>query len=104
VSGDRRLCLPQKIAKYQRDSEENNIYVVCMRKLCPLRPSTIRIVLQRGAYLEKRIRVRARKEKQQEKQQRKVERKRQAEIKPAKDSDLEGIRPGPQPGQILNFD
>ena len=54
--------------------------------------------------MEKRIRERARKEKQQEKQQRKVERKRQAEIKPAKDSDLEGIRPGPQPGQILNFD
>jgi hypothetical protein len=54
--------------------------------------------------LEKRIRERARKEKQQEKEQRRIERKRQSENKPAKDSDLAGIRPGPQPGQILNFD
>ena len=54
--------------------------------------------------MEKRIRERARKEKQQEKQQRRVERKRQSENKPAKDSDLEGMRPGPQPGQILHID
>jgi hypothetical protein len=52
--------------------------------------------------LEKRIRERARKEKQQQKEQRRIKRK--SEIKPAKDSDLEGIRPGPQPGQIINFD
>jgi hypothetical protein len=54
--------------------------------------------------LEKRIRERARREKQLEKEQRRIERKRQSEIKPAKDSDLEGIRPGPQPGQILNIE
>jgi len=51
--------------------------------------------------LEKRIRERARKEKQQEKEQRRIKRKQQSEVKPAKDADLEGMRPGPQPGQII---
>jgi len=52
--------------------------------------------------LEKRIRERARKEKQQEKEMRRIKRK--SGVKPAKDSDLDGMRPGPQPGQILNID
>jgi hypothetical protein len=52
--------------------------------------------------LEKRIRERARKEKQQQKEERRIRRK--SEVKPAKDSDLAGIRPGPQPGQITHFD
>ena len=52
--------------------------------------------------MEKRIRERARKEKLQEKELRKLKRK--SQIKPPKDSDLEGMRPGPQPGQIIDFD
>jgi hypothetical protein len=54
--------------------------------------------------LEKRIRERARKEKQQEKEQRRIKRKQESDVKPAKDSDLDGMRPGPQPGQILNIE
>jgi hypothetical protein len=55
--------------------------------------------------MEKRRREQQRKQKQQEKEQRRVERaaerqKRQSEG--GKDSDLEGIVPGPQPGQIID--
>jgi len=60
------------------------------------------VTTEQGAGLEKRIRERARKEKHQEKELRKLKRK--SQTKPAKDSDLAGMRPGPQPGQIIDID
>jgi hypothetical protein len=56
--------------------------------------------------LEKRIRERARRDKQLEKEQRRQKRvnERQSDVKPRKDADLEHMRPGPQPGQIINID
>lgn len=54
--------------------------------------------------MDKRQRERARKEKQQQKEQRRIareaERNKRA-LEGNKDSDLEGIVPGPQPGQIV---
>jgi hypothetical protein len=56
--------------------------------------------------LEKRRRVQTHRQKQLEKQQRRV--KRAAERQPhsesadGKDADLEGMIPGPQPGQIIS--
>ena len=56
--------------------------------------------------MDKRQRERARKEKQQQKQQRRVartaERQKRA-LEGGKDLDLEGIVPGPQPGQIIEM-
>ena len=56
--------------------------------------------------MDKRQRERVRKEKQKQKEQRRVareaERKRKA-LEGGKDADLEGIVPGPQPGQIVDF-
>jgi len=57
--------------------------------------------------MDKRQRERSRKQKQQEKEQRRVERaaEREKRIREGgKDADLEGIVPGPQPGQIIDFD
>ena len=57
--------------------------------------------------MDKRQRERSRKEKQQQKEQRRVERaaEREKRIREGgKDADLEGIVPGPQPGQILEID
>jgi len=55
--------------------------------------------------MEKRRREQLRRQKQTDKQQRRVQREVQrrtnGELKVPKDSDLEGIVPGPQPGQIL---
>jgi hypothetical protein len=55
--------------------------------------------------MEKRLRERVRRQKQQDKQRRRDERAAQRRSdqveKPGKDSDLEGIVPGPQPGQIV---
>ena len=56
--------------------------------------------------MDKRQRERARKQKQQQKEQRRAERaaERQKRVNEGhKDADLEGIVPGPQPGQILDL-
>ncbi len=55
--------------------------------------------------MEKRQRERARKQKQLDKEHRRNQRaaeRRQPELKGGKDADLEGIVPGPQPGQIVD--
>lgn len=57
--------------------------------------------------MEKRRREQLRKQKQQDKHQRRVQRvaeKQKREPGAGKDADLEGIVPGPQPGQILDVD
>ena len=56
--------------------------------------------------MEKRQRERARKEKQQQKEQRRAQREAERQKRPegAKDADLAGIVPGPQPGQIIDLD
>ncbi len=54
--------------------------------------------------MEKRQRERVRKQKQQDKERRRAQRdaeKRERALKGGKDADLEGIVPGPQPGQIV---
>ncbi|HVN28978.1 MAG TPA: hypothetical protein VMT64_10855 [Candidatus Binataceae bacterium] len=56
--------------------------------------------------MDKRQRERTRKQKQQEKEQRRVDRiaEREKRIREGgKDSDLDGIVPGPQPGQIIDI-
>jgi hypothetical protein len=56
--------------------------------------------------MEKRHRERVRRQKRQDKEQRKAERKVEKDkraIDGTKDSDLEGIVPGPQPGQIIDL-
>ena len=56
--------------------------------------------------MDKRRRERARREKQLQKEQRRVERaaEREKRIRDGgKDADLEGIVPGPQPGQIVDL-
>jgi hypothetical protein len=57
--------------------------------------------------MEKRQRERVRRQKQQDKERRRVQRtteRRDREPKDAsKDPDLEGIVPGPQPGQIIDL-
>jgi hypothetical protein len=56
--------------------------------------------------MEKRQRERARREKQQQKEQRRVERAAEREKRARagrKDADLEGMVPGPQPGQIVDL-
>lgn len=55
--------------------------------------------------MEKRQRERVRRQKQQDKEQRRVQRtaeRRERALKGGKDADLEGIVPGPQPGQIID--
>ena len=55
--------------------------------------------------MEKRQRERVRREKQLDKERRKAQRvaqKRQQAFKGEKDSDLAGMVPGPQPGQIID--
>jgi hypothetical protein len=57
--------------------------------------------------MEKRRREQLRRQKQQDKQQRKVQRDAEKKREPeggGKDSDLEGMVPGPQPGQIIDID
>ena len=57
--------------------------------------------------MDKRQRERARTQKQQRKQQRRVERAAEREkraLEGGKDADLEGMVPGPQPGQIIDVD
>lgn len=57
--------------------------------------------------MEKRQRERVRRQKQQDKERRRVQRaaeKQERELKGGKDSDLEGMVPGPQPGQIIELD
>jgi len=58
--------------------------------------------------LEKRRREQTRKQKQQDKQQRRAKRENEKRINPDgtidKDADLKDMVPGPQPGQILDFD
>jgi hypothetical protein len=54
--------------------------------------------------MEKRRREQLRKQKQQDKQQRRAQReaeRQKREAEGTKDSDLEAIVPGPQPGQII---
>ena len=56
--------------------------------------------------MDKRQRERARKEKQRQKEQRRVERETQRQKHTGEDGqdvDLEGIVPGPQPGQIIDL-
>jgi len=56
--------------------------------------------------MEKRQRERVRRQKQQDKEQRRVQRaaeRRERELKGGKDSDLENMVPGPQPGQIVDL-
>jgi hypothetical protein len=62
------------------------------------------VVLQRVDCMEKRQRERVRRQKQQDKEQRRVQRTVQRRERPkgGKDADLEGIIPGPQPGQIID--
>ena len=55
--------------------------------------------------MEKRRREQLRRRKQEDKQQRRLQRKTEREKRGAeggKDADLEGIVPGPQPGQIID--
>jgi hypothetical protein len=55
--------------------------------------------------MEKRQRERSRRQKQQEKERRRVEREAERQkraLEGGKDADLEGIVPGPQPGQIVD--
>ena len=55
--------------------------------------------------MEKRQRERVRREKQLDKERRKAQRvaqKQQQALKGGKDSDLAGMVPGPQPGQIID--
>ena len=58
--------------------------------------------------MEKRLREKVRRQKQQDKERRRVQRvaekRERAAVKGEKDSDLAGIVPGPQPGQIIDFD
>ncbi len=58
--------------------------------------------------MEKRRREQTRKQKQQDKQQRRAKRETEKRINPEatidKDADLKDMVPGPQPGQILDFD
>jgi hypothetical protein len=54
--------------------------------------------------MDKRQRERARREKQQQKEQRRIARVAEREkraVEGGKDADLEGMVPGPQPGQIV---
>jgi hypothetical protein len=56
--------------------------------------------------MDKRQRERVRKQKQQDKEQRRNQRsaeKREREVNGSKDPDLEGMVPGPQPGQIVDL-
>jgi hypothetical protein len=56
--------------------------------------------------MEKRQRERVRRQKQSDKQQRRDQRaaeRRERQLKGGKDADLEGIVPGPQPGQIIDL-
>ena len=56
--------------------------------------------------MDKRQRERARKEKQQQKERRRVERaaeRQKRALEGRKDADLEGMVPGPQPGQIVDL-
>jgi len=56
--------------------------------------------------MEKRQRERVRRQKQQDKEQRRNQRaaeRRERELKGDKDAGLEGIVPGPQPGQIVDL-
>ena len=56
--------------------------------------------------MDKRQRERARRQKQQQKEQRRVDRTVQRQKRAregGKDLDLEGIVPGPQPGQIIDL-
>ena len=56
--------------------------------------------------MEKRQRERSRRQKLQQKEQRRVQRiaERQKRVREdGKDADLEGIVPGPQPGQIVDL-
>lgn len=56
--------------------------------------------------MNKRQRERSRKEKQQQKEQRRVERaaeRQKRTLEGGKDPDLDGIVPGPQPGQIVDL-
>lgn len=56
--------------------------------------------------MDKRQRERVRRQKQQQKEQRRVERaaeRRKRALEGGKDADLEGIVPGPQPGQIIDL-
>ena len=56
--------------------------------------------------MEKRRHEQVRRQKQQDKKLRKAQREAQkeAERKLGKDADLAGMVPGPQPGQIIDFD
>jgi len=56
--------------------------------------------------MEKRLRERVRRQKQQDKEHRRNQRAAERERRPlkgGKDADLEGIVPGPQPGQIIDL-
>jgi hypothetical protein len=56
--------------------------------------------------MEKRQRERVRRQKQSDKEQRRVKRaveRQERQLKGGKDADLEGIIPGPQPGQIVDL-
>jgi len=58
-----------------------------------------------AACMDKRQRERSRKQKQQQKEQRRVERAAERQRRAnegGKNSDLEGMLPGPQPGQIID--
>lgn len=54
--------------------------------------------------MEKRLREKLRRQKQQDKEHRRVQRtteRQKREVEGGKDADLEGMVPGPQPGQII---
>ena len=54
--------------------------------------------------MEKRLREKLRRQKQQDKEHRRVQRaaeRQKREVEGGKDADLEGMVPGPQPGQVI---
>lgn len=56
--------------------------------------------------MEKRLRERVRRQKQMHKEQRRNQRaaeRRERELNGGKEADLEGMVPGPQPGQIVDL-
>lgn len=56
--------------------------------------------------MEKRQRERVRRQKQQDKERRRIERaaeRRERDPNSSEDPDLEGMVPGPQPGQIIDI-
>lgn len=83
---DALLVIVGRLAVFDSEKRHSHLKAVCM---------------------DKRQRERVRKQKQQQKEQRRAERaaeRQKRALEGGKDTDLEGIVPGPQPGQIVEFD